>query len=108
MDVRSKKNAPNVLTIRSGKRLDTQPYRAVTLAEAKDLEQWQANVVAGCFSRMAMPERNTIMPKTQTRVINRSSETGRLVTASFAKAHPKTTETQHVRVPVSTPLKKGK
>jgi len=46
--------------------------------------------------------------KTQTRVINRSSETGRLVTALYAKAHPKTTETERVRVPVSTPSKKGK
>jgi hypothetical protein len=45
--------------------------------------------------------------KTQTRVINRSSVSGRIVTEKYAKSHPKTTETERVRVPVSTPTKKG-
>lgn len=46
--------------------------------------------------------------KTTTRVINRSSITGRIVTERYAEAHPKTTERQHVHVPVPTPPKKGK
>lgn len=43
--------------------------------------------------------------KGNVRVIHRSSVTGRMVKPSYVKAHPKTTETQHVRVP---PAKKGK
>jgi hypothetical protein len=46
--------------------------------------------------------------KTQTREINRSSVTGRLVSEQYAKAHPKTTEHERVRVPAPTPPKKGK
>ena len=38
------------------------------------------------------------MPKGKTRVIHRSSVTGRIVKASYAKTHPKTTETERVRV----------
>ncbi len=37
--------------------------------------------------------------------INRSAVTGRIVTAAYAKAHPKTTETEH-RVRVQPPKKK--
>jgi hypothetical protein len=33
------------------------------------------------------------------KVINRSSVTGRIVTAKYAHAHPATTERQHVNVP---------
>ncbi|MBK7685275.1 MAG: hypothetical protein IPJ25_04020 [Rhodocyclaceae bacterium] len=45
--------------------------------------------------------------KTTTRTINRSSETGRIVTQRYANTHPKTTETERVRVPAPTPAKKG-
>ena len=38
---------------------------------------------------------------------NRSSIDGEFVTAEYAKKHPKTTETQHVRHPVK-PKPKGK
>ena len=36
---------------------------------------------------------------TTTKVVNRSSETGRFVTPGFAKTHPRTTETERVKVP---------
>jgi hypothetical protein len=36
---------------------------------------------------------------TTRRVIHRSSVSGRIVTAAYTRAHPRTTETQHVRVP---------
>jgi hypothetical protein len=39
------------------------------------------------------------------KTIHRSSVTGRIVTAGYAALHPKTTETERVRVP---PRKKGK
>lgn len=44
------------------------------------------------------------MAKNKTKIIHRSSETGKLVTEKYAKAHPKTTETE--RVKISPPKKK--
>ncbi len=44
--------------------------------------------------------------KGTTKTIHRNSVSGRIVTASYAKVHPRTTETERVRVPPST--KKGK
>jgi len=40
-----------------------------------------------------------------TKTIHRSSVTGRIVTGKYAESHPKTTETERVRVPAP---KKGK
>jgi hypothetical protein len=37
--------------------------------------------------------------KGTTKTIRRSSVTGRIVKASYAKAHPRSTETERVRVP---------
>ncbi len=46
------------------------------------------------------------MPKGgKTRTIHRSSVTGRIVKASYAKAHPRTTETERVKVPKRKPRK---
>lgn len=42
-----------------------------------------------------------------TRTIRRSSETGRIVTKRYADAHPRTTETERVKVP-SPSRKKSK
>ena len=39
--------------------------------------------------------------KAKSKTINRSSITGRLVTADYAKKHPNTTEKERVRVPTS-------
>jgi len=39
------------------------------------------------------------MASKSTKTIHRSSVTGRIVKASFAKAHPRITETERVRVP---------
>jgi hypothetical protein len=44
--------------------------------------------------------------KGPTKVVHRSSVTGRLVTGKYADTHPRTTETQHVHI--HTPKKKGK
>jgi hypothetical protein len=44
--------------------------------------------------------------KGPTKIVHRSSVTGRLVTGKFAGSHPRTTETQHVHV--QPPKKKGK
>jgi hypothetical protein len=44
--------------------------------------------------------------KGPTKVVHRSSVTGRLVTEKYADAHPRTTEKQHVHV--APPPKKGK
>lgn len=43
--------------------------------------------------------------KGTTKTIHRSSVTGRLVRASYAKSHPSTTETERVRVPPPTKRK---
>lgn len=44
-----------------------------------------------------------------TRVVHRSSVDGEFVKQSYAKAHPSTTERQHVRVPSSpAPSKKSR
>lgn len=45
--------------------------------------------------------------KGTTRTIHRSSVTGRIVKPSYAATHPRTTETERVRVPAPT-RKKGK
>jgi hypothetical protein len=37
--------------------------------------------------------------KGTTKTIHRNSVTGRIVKASYVKAHPRTTETERVRVP---------
>jgi hypothetical protein len=39
------------------------------------------------------------------RTIHRSSVTGRIVTPEYAASHPKTTETERVRVPPPSPKK---
>jgi hypothetical protein len=39
------------------------------------------------------------MASKNTKTIYRSSVTGRIIKASYAKAHPRTTEKQHVHVP---------
>jgi hypothetical protein len=44
--------------------------------------------------------------KGPTKVVHRSSVTGRMVTEKYADAHPRTTETQHVHV--KPPKKTGK
>ena len=44
------------------------------------------------------------MASKSTKTIYRSSVTGRIIKAAYAKAHPNTTEKQHVRVP--SPKKK--
>jgi hypothetical protein len=41
------------------------------------------------------------MASKNTKTIYRSSVTGRIVKATYANAHPGTTEKQHVRVPPS-------
>jgi hypothetical protein len=46
--------------------------------------------------------------KTQTRTIYRDSETGRITTPDYAKAHPSTTEKERVRVPAPPPPPKKK
>lgn len=47
--------------------------------------------------------------KTETRVIYRRSDTGRLTTQEYAKGHPNTTEREKVRVPAPKPQQpKGK
>jgi hypothetical protein len=43
--------------------------------------------------------------KGTTKTINRSSVTGRIVTATYAKTHPTTTETERVRVPAPSKRK---
>lgn len=42
-----------------------------------------------------------MVQKTSTKKVNRDSGTGQFVTDGYAKTHPKTTETERVRVPVS-------
>ncbi|WP_167348728.1 hypothetical protein [Acetobacter oryzifermentans] len=42
---------------------------------------------------MAKKTKNT----KNTKKVNRSSETGQFVTQEYAKAHPSTTETQHIK-----------
>lgn len=45
---------------------------------------------------------------TATRTVHRSSEDGRFVTKRYTESHPRTTETERVRVPVSQPKPKGR
>ncbi|HZP70042.1 MAG TPA: hypothetical protein VFB29_08875 [Pseudolabrys sp.] len=45
------------------------------------------------------------MASKSTKTIYRSSVTGRIVKASYANAHPRTTEKEHVRVQPSTKKK---
>jgi hypothetical protein len=48
-----------------------------------------------------------MVQKTSTKTVNRDSGTGLFVTERYAKTHPKTTETEKVRVPVNpAPSKK--
>lgn len=48
-----------------------------------------------------------MVQKTSTKTVNRDSGTGQFVTERYAKTHPKTTETEKVRVPANpAPSKK--
>lgn len=51
-------------------------------------------------------EEPIMVQKTSTKKVNRDSGTGQFVTDGYAKTHPKTTETERVRVPVSPKPKK--
>lgn len=42
-----------------------------------------------------------VTTKPTTKVVHRSSETGRFVQEKYAKTHPRTTETERVKVPKS-------
>lgn len=46
------------------------------------------------------------MAKPIIRTVNRSSETGEFVTKRYAEQHPRTTETERVKVPVAKPKDK--
>jgi hypothetical protein len=45
---------------------------------------------------------------TTTKTVHRSSESGKFVTKSYTQSHPRTTETERVKVPVQHPKPKGR
>lgn len=57
-------------------------------------------------NRMRVEEMSSVAEKPVSKVAHRSADTGKFVTEEVVKKHPKTTETEHVRVSPKKPSKK--